>query len=187
VEKKLSASLQTAVTFLEKHGIRYAVIGGIALSQWGVIRVTRDIDFKVLAPDTNYDNISSLLYKNFPEKARLDIPENPLIISVVIDGIIADFLLAIPGYEELIIERAIRRDMGGWSLWICSAEDLIIQKAIAGRERDWPDIEALLIEQHAKLDDEYIENWLSQFTDALEDPEILANYKRLKKKIQTLI
>jgi hypothetical protein len=33
VEKKLSASLQTAVTFLEKHGIRYAVIGGIALSQ----------------------------------------------------------------------------------------------------------------------------------------------------------
>ena len=57
------------------------MIGGIALSQWGVIRVTRDIDFKVLAPDTNYDNVSSLLYKNFPEKARLDIPENPLIIS----------------------------------------------------------------------------------------------------------
>ncbi len=55
MEKKLRTSLQTAVTFLEKHGIRYAVIGGIALSQWGVIRVTRDIDFKVLAPDTNYD------------------------------------------------------------------------------------------------------------------------------------
>ena len=75
MEKKLSASLQTAVTFLEKNGIRYAVIGGIALSQWGVIRVTRDIDFKVLAPDSNYDNISSLLYETFPEKARLDIPE----------------------------------------------------------------------------------------------------------------
>ena len=74
MEKKLRASLQTVVTFLEKHGIRYAVIGGIALSQWGVIRVTRDIDFKVLAPDTNYDKISSLLYKNFPEKTRLDIP-----------------------------------------------------------------------------------------------------------------
>ena len=103
MEKKLRASLQTAVTFLEKHGIRYAVIGGIALSQWGVIRVTRDIDFKVLAPDTNYDNISSLLYKKFPEKARLDIPENSLIISVIVDGVIADFLLTIPGYEELII------------------------------------------------------------------------------------
>jgi len=56
---------------------------------------------------------------------------------------------------------------------------LIIQKAIAGRERDWPDIEALLIERHAKLDEKYIENWLSQFADALEDPEILAKYKRL--------
>jgi hypothetical protein len=60
VEKKLRASLQTVVTFLEKHSIRYAVIGGIALSQWGVIRVTRDIDFKVLAPDTNYEEISTL-------------------------------------------------------------------------------------------------------------------------------
>jgi hypothetical protein len=40
---------------------------------------------------------------------------------------------------------------------------------------------------HAKLDDKYIENWLSQFTDALEDPEILAKYKRLMKKIKTML
>jgi hypothetical protein len=40
--------------------------------------------------------------------------------------------------------------------------------------------------QTAKLDDKYIENWLSQFADALEDPEIFAKYERLMKKIQTL-
>lgn len=39
-----------------------------------------------------------------------------------------DFLLMLPGYEELIVERAVQRDLGGCWAWICSAEDLIIQK-----------------------------------------------------------
>ncbi len=187
MEKKLKTSLQTAVAFLEKKAIRHAVIGGIALAQWGVVRVTRDVDIKVLVPDTRYDAIRSLLINNFPDQTRLNIPENLLILSVIIDGVIVDFLLTVPGYEELIIERATCRDMGDWSVWICSAEDLIIQKAAAGRERDWPDIEALLIEQHRKLDETYIEGWLSQFAEALDNPEILAKYKRLVKKIQQLI
>jgi hypothetical protein len=57
MEKRLKRSLKAAVAFLEKHSIRYAVIGGIALAQWGVIRVTRDVDVKVLVPDTKYDAI----------------------------------------------------------------------------------------------------------------------------------
>ena len=77
--------------------------------------------------------------------------------------------------------------MGGWSVWVCSADDLIIQKAIAGRERDWIDIEALLIEKHGKLDHNYIGSWLSQFVAALDDPEILSKYKKLTKKIQKLV
>jgi len=46
--------------------------------------------------------------------------------------------------------RAVRKGLGGIKAWVCSAEDLIIQKAVAGRGRDWPDIEALLIEQRKK-------------------------------------
>ncbi len=38
-----------------------------------------------------------------------------------------------------------------------------------------------------KLDETYIEGWLSQFAEALDNPEILAKYKRLVKKIQQLI
>ena len=60
---------------VEKHAIRYAVIGGIALAQWGVVRVTRDVDIKVFVPDTKYDAVRTLLIKHFPDKTRLDIPE----------------------------------------------------------------------------------------------------------------
>jgi len=52
-------------------------------------------------------------------------------VAVEIEGVIVDFLLALPGYEENIITRAVQRDLGGWQVWICSAEDLIIQKVIA--------------------------------------------------------
>jgi len=44
MEKQLESSLQIAVLLLEKSGYRYAVIGGLALSQFGIVRATYDID-----------------------------------------------------------------------------------------------------------------------------------------------
>lgn len=67
----------------------------------------------------------------FPVSARQHIKPDLLIVAVEIEGVIVDFLLALPGYEENIITRAVQRDLGGWQVWICSAEDLIIQKVIA--------------------------------------------------------
>lgn len=107
-------------------------------------------------------------------------------MAVEIEGVIVDFLLALPGYEENIITRAVQRDLGGWQAWICSAEDLIIQKVIAGRGKDWMDIEGLLIEQHDKLDLDYVEDWLTQFVQALELPELLSEYRRVFEKVESL-
>ncbi|NJN54414.1 MAG: hypothetical protein HC804_06470 [Anaerolineae bacterium] len=126
------------------------------------------------------------LYAAFPKRAREHVPENPLIVAVTIDEVIVDFLLALPGYEEMIIERAVERDMGSLSLWICSAEDLIIQKVVAGRGKDWLDVEALLIEQHGRLDEQYIQDWLAQFAEALEEPQILSSYELLLEKVEKL-
>jgi hypothetical protein len=186
VEKELEAPLQTATSWLETNGFRYAIIGGIATSQWGFARVTHDIDIKVLVSDTDYAAVRSVLRSAFPERARRHVPENPLIVAVTISSVTVDFLLTLPGYEELIIERAVRQDLGGWSAWVCSAEDLIIQKVVAGRAKDWLDIESLLIAQRGKLDEGYIEDWLSQFAEALEKPDILDEYRRLLMKAKEL-
>lgn len=183
MEKELEAPLKEAVTFLEKQGYRYAIIGGIALAQWGFVRTTHDVDVKVLVPETNYTTMRNTLRAAFPEPARTHVPQNPLIVAVTIQGVIVDFLLALPGYEEQIIERAISRDLGGWSIQVCSAEDLIIQKVVAGRDRDWLDVEELLIAQHDRLDQAYIEEWLSQFAEALEKPEMLSSYQALRAKV----
>ncbi|HEY4689689.1 MAG TPA: nucleotidyltransferase [Anaerolineae bacterium] len=179
MEDSLRPAVQTAIGFLERHGYRYAIIGGIAQSQWGTPRYTHDVDLKVLVPNINYDAVRTALRAAFPNRAREHVPENPLIVAVDIDGIIVDFLLALPGYEELIIERAVQRDLGGWTAWICSAEDLIIQKVVAGRPKDWLDVEDLLHIQRGQLDEAYLEEWLTQFAEVLEAPEILTAYKRL--------
>lgn len=183
VNEHLYPALRAAIEFLEQHRFGYAVIGGISLSQWGYNRFTLDVDIKVHVPNTNYTTVRTEIRAAFPESARTHIPQNPLIVPVLIQGVIVDFLFALPGYEEQIIERAITRDLGGWSIQVCSVEDLIIQKVVAGRGRDWLDVEELLIVQNDRLDEAYIEDWLSQFSEALEQPEIITTYRALREKV----
>jgi len=46
--------------------------------------------------------------------------------------------------------------------------------------------QALLIAQSGKLDEAYIDDWLVQFAEALEKPEILAKYRRVVERINKL-
>lgn len=63
MQKQLNASMQTVITFLDEQGYRYAIVGGIALSQWGVVRATYDVDLKILVPDYNYVALRNTLLK----------------------------------------------------------------------------------------------------------------------------
>lgn len=63
---------------------------------------------------------------------------------------------------------------------------IVIQKIVAGRVKDWDDVESILIEQKNKLDQNYIEDWLKQFADILEKQELFNKYKSLLQKIKAL-
>ena len=179
----LDLALGQAITFLETQGYRYAVIGGIANQLWGEERFTRDVDLKVIVPDLDYAAVRAAIRAAFPEPGRPHAPDNPFVVSVNIKGVIVGFLLALPGYEEQIVTRAARRNLGDLQVWVCAPEDLVIQKAIAGRAKDWQDIEGVLIEQYGHLDIAYVANWLTQFAELLEQPEILTRYRGIKNRI----
>ena len=68
------------------------------------------------------------------------------------------------------------------SFAVCTAEDLIIQKAISEREQDWSDIEGVLIRQGPGLDQEYVIRWLELFAQTLQRPEIVQRYRNLKNR-----
>ncbi len=187
MEEAVKKALSKAVAFLENKGYKYAIIGGIANQWWGRPRFTYAVDIKVIVPDTEYSMVQNDIRSSFAELERLEIPENPLIVNVKVDEIIVDFLLAIPGYDENIVTRAIHCQLDDLKVWICTAEDLIVQKAIAGRARDWEDIEGILIEQGGRLDLPYLESWLKQFAEALEKPEVLSEYRAIQERISAVL
>ncbi|MEW6110482.1 MAG: nucleotidyltransferase [Nitrospirota bacterium] len=180
---QLLPSLHKAISLLEDNGYRYAVIGGLAVSTWGWTRATYDVDIKVLVPDTDYSSIRAIraiIRSAFSERARPHVQENPLIVDTKIDEVIVDFLLTVPGYEENITTHAISCDINGLKVWICSPEDLIIQKAVAGRPQDWQDIEGILNEQYGQLNVNYIKDWLKEFAEVLARPEMLKQYQHIQ-------
>jgi hypothetical protein len=82
-------------------------------------------------------------------------------------------------FEEHSIERA-----SDWivdserSLPTCSAEDLIVHKVFAGRDRDWDDVRGVLVRQHRKLDWKVIDEELPPLLELKETPEA---WQRLQK------
>ena len=183
MDNNLVIALRTAITWLEEHGYRYAVIGAIANQWWGIPRLTYDVDIKVLVPELDYPTLRSALRTAFPERGRPHAGLNPLVVDVRIGAVTVDFLLAIPGHDEQVVSRALLRDLEGLSIWVSTPEDLIIQKAVAGRGKDWQDIEGILVEQEGKLNLAYLEDWLAQFAEFLEQPEILTQYQDIQTHI----
>lgn len=186
---QLEKPLRQAVDVLEKNKIGYAIVGGIALAQWGAGRATMDVGFKILVPNYDYDSIRQILGTAFPKPARPHLAHEKMIMAVTVDDVIIDFLFTVEGYESLVVERAVRKNLGGWSARFSTAEDLIIQKIVAGRGKDWSDVSELLLARFEKLDFKYIKNWLSQFALVLDDRELINPFnkeydrvKRLKKK-----
>ena len=88
--------------------------------------------------------------------------------------------VALRGYEDSLFARIRSIEVEpGRRLNICSAEDLIIHKALAGRPQDLADVQSVIQRQGKKLDVRYIRRWLGQFSRGLEDPAILERFRQL--------
>ena len=67
----------------------------------------------------------------------------------------------------------------GISLLTCSAEDLIVFKAFAGRAQDWIDIEGIALRQHRRLDQGLIWQELIPLLELKEDEQTEPRVQRL--------
>ena len=73
---------QRVLVAMERHGVRYAVFGAVALNIHGFVRATEDLDIFV-APDA--ENISAL------KKALTDVFDDPEIASISADDLLGDY------------------------------------------------------------------------------------------------
>ena len=135
---------------LNRAGVRYVLIGGIALIRHGVVRATRDVD-AILTPDEdNLDRLRTLI----AEWGATHPDGSPIPASAIAVG--KTIHLATPhGDLDLLAERASplsfdelmaradTRRVDGVEAPICSLADLVALKRIASRERDLVDLSDL--------------------------------------------
>ncbi|MGH9669167.1 MAG: hypothetical protein ACRD3A_03545, partial [Terriglobales bacterium] len=94
-----------------------------------------------------------------------------------------DIALGAMPFEERAIGRASDfAIVPGVALSTCSAEDLIVFKAFAGRERDWLDVEAIALRQSGRLDEALIRGELAPLLELKEDKLSAERLERILQK-----
>lgn len=172
---------------LASHQIPYVVIGGLAVQVWGEARFTKDADLSVsISPTKDVTALIQILAPHF--KFRVTEPAQfaqttRMILLMSRQGIEVDIALALPGYEEQLFARAVEYEFETThTIQLCSSEDLIIHKALAGRPQDIVDIEGIVARQGDKLDVAYIRQWLKEFSEALSQDDIVRNFEAAWRK-----
>jgi hypothetical protein len=93
-------------------------------------------------------------------------------------GIDIDLSLGTLPFEVEMVERSRIVEIGSIKLRLPTPEDLIIMKAIAHRQKDLGDIQAIA-DSHPDLDNERIRLWVEQFGEALDLPELWRDIEKL--------
>lgn len=180
------AAAEELQRFCSQRGWRFCFIGGLAVQRWGEPRNTQAADLTLLTGFGDEERFVDALLSDF-EGRRADTKAFALQYRVLLlraaNGVPLDVALgAMPFEENSVIRSSPWLLPGGSELQTCSAEDLIVHKAFAGRDRDWLDIEGVLLVQQDRLDLLQIMNELEPLLALKEEPESLRKLQRIFEK-----
>jgi hypothetical protein len=174
--------------FLRHAGEKFCFIGGVALQRWGEPRFTRDVDLTVLCPygaeAGPVERLISAFSPRIPD-AQTFAQQNRVVLLQSASGIPLDIALGAIPFEERCVARATEFDMGGARLLTCSAEDLLVLKAFAARDRDWADIESIAARQSRQLDWPLIFKEFAPLAELREGSQATTRLNVLRDKYQT--
>jgi len=173
--------------FLDLHGERFCIIGGLAVQRWGEVRLTVDADATVLTDWVRDEFITDLLLDSPFVPRRADAREFALMNRVLLlknkAGTHVDVALGAMDFESRsVVRSSLWKVSAETRLRTCSAEDLLVHKTFAGRNRDWTDIEGILQRQGRKLDLTLVRCELEPLLELKNAPEAL---ERLAALCQT--
>lgn len=162
---------------------RFCFIGGLALQRWGEPRVTNDIDLTLITEFSGEEKFIDIILSKF--SPRIDDAKDFALSARVLlvkssQGIGIDIALGGMPFEIDAVSRATYFQYNkNTSLLTASAEDLIVMKAFANRDKDWMDIKGILLRNNKKLETDYIFQHLIPLVTIKEEPEITEKLKRL--------
>jgi hypothetical protein len=139
---------------------RFCFIGGVVVARWGEPRTTADADLTLLTGFGNEEDFVDPLLASFrarrPDARALALTRRVLLIEAA-NTVPLDVSLGALPFEQRLVQRSSDFDIGeGVALRTCSAEDLVVLKAFAGRDVDWLDIGGVAVRQAGRLDERLI-------------------------------
>ena|SRR5438045_550889 len=143
--------LKRVVETLNRHGVRYVVIGGLAVYLHGGETPTLDVDLAFAQSDENIERLSNALADLGARPKRgqgtsFRLAKTDLVSWLHLESEAGDIdLIAKPpgATFEAIDEEHIEFDLDGVLLRVASPESLIQMKRKAGRPRDMRHVEEL--------------------------------------------
>ena len=189
--KDLVLTAKAVQKILEDSKLEYCIIGGIAVNRWGEERLTKDIDLSVLTGFGGESKVIDILLEHFlprrPDAKDFALNSRVLLLRTM-QGIEIDISLGAFDFEYSAVSRATFYDFGqGIELKTISAEDLIVMKTFAGREKDWGDIRGVIARNLDALDWKYIETQLKPLLELKEEPESWDQLLKVKTQIEKLL
>lgn len=146
---------------LNRHDVRYVIVGGFAAYLHGTRRLTIDLDLVVdLAPDAARNAIDALLSIGLSSRLPVEphqfadpahraqwVREKHMTLFTMFDpatpGFVVDLFAESPKDFEALFASATTIELEGRSARICAIDDLIAMKLQAGRAQDLLDVESL--------------------------------------------
>jgi predicted nucleotidyltransferase len=136
-------------------GVRFVLVGDLAVNAWGYLRATRDVD---LVPDPDPENLNRLGAALLELGARVETADGTLggdalrtflragdrtlVLTELGHVDVLQGSPQVPDFATLAAD-AVEVEIGGRSVRVCSLERLLDMKRASDRPRDRDDLEAL--------------------------------------------
>jgi hypothetical protein len=167
---------------VEELGLSWYLFGAQAALVYGAARLTADVDVTVELGNVPTDSLVAALRRR---RFELRIDDNEFVRATRVLPVVhvptripADVVLGGPGLEELFASRVRELDVAGVRVPVARAEDLIVMKVLAGREKDISDIEAVLLAQATTLDLGMVRETLELLEQALGQSDLLPLFEQ---------
>ncbi|HUJ24122.1 MAG TPA: nucleotidyl transferase AbiEii/AbiGii toxin family protein [Bryobacteraceae bacterium] len=175
----LESALLEAVGVLDRIGIPYMLIGGLAVSLWGEPRSTLDVDITVWVDPGELGRAVSELSKILhptPSDPLAFVQQTRVLPAMSSQKLKIDIIFASLPEEQRMIERARPKRINGQTVMVASVEDLLFMKLASERSKDIEDARLLLRRFRKSIDRTYLEPRLKELAEGLARPDILAIY-----------
>jgi hypothetical protein len=167
----------------ESQGWSFCFIGGVAVQRWGEPRLTTDVDLTLITGFGGEEKFIEtwLRHYQFRPPGSLGMAlQSRVMLLVNRRGTPVDVALGAIDFEMRSVERSSLWQTRAGAIRTCSAEDLLVHKCFAGRERDWADVDGILARQKGRLDLALVRRELKPLLKLQEQPDKL---ERLEQKI----